>query len=453
MTSNEVTIDIGKYPRSKGVETDNKIGYYYQSGGKVLLEETYYPEPDGTYMKLTHTPEHANIQSITHNDIIQTVSSDLSEFKSVAVFYWSGDSIFGNPLLIQLGNDDNEYYNSTPERLTYWDKLTLTAINLKSELDKQNCERNKVHIVKISEKGNTNNTYQCPSCSKEDIQTHYNNSHPGSSYYIHSIPGSSAQISGFRDNEANQVGLPSIKNLKFVFVYWNKPAAKPVLIHYPQSPPRCFRRNSDNDDTWVEVSRYQEQLLNDKEYYPSITIDLMSANVPYTDNSVIVTVRNTIVEGGYSKFEHSLRGGLVMIAQAKHSSNVLNDILSNDKLDSITAYYSGDDPGRKEKLLLVELRSSGGTKYEYFHRETKSAPTWSKYSGSGGETKLSNLKETLDKLKKVQFPSGKSTLRKALEGCGETGAAGGVVAEAYNFFFNPNKSATRQIIRLFTRIL
>ncbi|EKX73093.1 hypothetical protein BEWA_051450 [Theileria equi strain WA] len=59
MTNEGVTIDISYYPGSAGGQVkQDENGYFYNSDdGRVLLTDDWYPDPEGTYRKFTHTPK------------------------------------------------------------------------------------------------------------------------------------------------------------------------------------------------------------------------------------------------------------------------------------------------------------------------------------------------------------------------------------------------------------
>ncbi|EKX73061.1 Cytosol aminopeptidase family, catalytic domain containing family [Theileria equi strain WA] len=441
-------------------------GYFYNSDdGQVNLTEDWYPDPEGIYRKFTHTPKGGSIKEILHKGSALS-GINLSSHTSVSVYYWTLDTDYSQPLLIQLGEGINEYYIRSND--DNWTKYH-DSNSLQKDLDKQNCTRNRAHIVLISDKSDG---YQCPGCDTQKINV-LTSSPSGYNSHRHSIGySSSISVTTFKDDKNGQVGLPPVKDAQYVIVYRRKSGdTNPLLIYYKQDEEKWFRRNTSDGNTWSEVSKDKKptnpnedtdgkikDLLQLSEYHPQITLDLSTSATNYSDSNtgIHITVRSSPVEGGYSEFEHSLFGGLFTVKSVMHGTTPLTGITSDGQLDSVTAYYYGDHPSEEKRLLLVELRSRGGIKYQYFHRETKDAKDWKEYSISDQEsTRLQGkyLKTELDKLKKVQFPSGKSTLRKVLEGCGETGAAGGVGAEAYNFFFNPDKSATRQIIRLLTRLL
>ncbi|AFZ79450.1 hypothetical protein BEWA_022980 [Theileria equi strain WA] len=158
----------------------------------------------------------------------------------------------------------------------------------------------------------------------------------------------------------------------------------------------------------------------------------------------------------------------------------VNGGLPKESMTNFFVYYSRENYEKYDDPLLITLTisnenadDSSYTSDRYLLVKSKDATKWDVYLARKFEENDENpdlttiLKNASDngfnfdeldqevKKKLIKYPlsrSRKSTLRQVLEGCGETGAAGGVGAEAYNFFFNPNKSATRQIIRLLTTL-
>ncbi|AFZ80388.1 hypothetical protein BEWA_032410 [Theileria equi strain WA] len=235
-------------------------------------------------------------------------------------------------------------------------------------------------------------------------------------------------VATFRDKN-DQVGLPPVKGVSTIYVYFNSKNSRgiPLLITYQQDfgEKSWFRRNTKSGNTWSEVCQYERPtdpsddsdnkikgLLQHLGYYPSIIPDLSNLG-NYSDEStdIGVTVRASFIEDGYSKFEHSLRGGLFELKGVIHGTGntPLTGISSNYPIESVSAYYyGGADPQDMSKLLLVEfVIKNNQTTYKYYHKQNKEDLTWSEYSVPGqGTTQLRGtpLKEELDKLKKVQSP-------------------------------------------------
>ncbi|AFZ79898.1 hypothetical protein BEWA_027470 [Theileria equi strain WA] len=416
-----VSVNIGKHP--KNVKQDEN-GYYYtdDSGGRVNLTDEWYPDPEGTYRKLTHTPEsNAKISAIVCSGSQQNgfEEASLPDCGLISVYYWSLDNTCSKPLLIQLGSGNTYYITEGGDG--WKNQSDINDTNLRKKLNKQNCKRNQAHTIDLSNKGNT--TYSCPSC-RASIRVYNSGSYGGITSYGHAI----TSISGFKDNTDDQIGLPSLKDVSSVTVFWSKSGGIPLLIAHQNGWHNWYRRNSDTVNTWSEVSQYDrptgpsdedgnmQKLLQRNYYYPSIIIDLSRpTNATYSDKGtgIDITVRSTSVYGGYHMFEHSLRGGLFKLNGVQHTEQTnLNGITSDGelgrKLESITACYYGDHPSEEKRLLLVELVvSERETKYKYYYRTTKGADSWTKLDRSEGETtrlKDNSLKEELERLKKEHFP-------------------------------------------------
>ncbi|AFZ80799.1 hypothetical protein BEWA_002060 [Theileria equi strain WA] len=401
--SGNVTIDINNRPGG-GVEKDDK-GYYYESdgGGIVNLTSAWYPELEGTYRKLTHTPKNGQkISTINKGGTPQEGFTDLSSYSSVSVYYWSGDNGFSKPLLIQLGTGDNECYTTTNGN--NWGKDSgITSGNLREKLNKQNCGKNKAHVVDLSQKKNNHN-YQCPGCQIQRINVFYS-SIASIISSTHSI-GRSISVTSFKNSDTWQRGLPSLKDVSTVMVYWNGYGNTPLIIAQQAGKQRFFRKNKDYVNSWIEVSTGQND-LPDGETPTLATLDLSRPAGTYNDGvgNINVTVRNGSIGDGYWRYQYSLCGGLFKVTQVSHNNALLTGVSSQDPLYSISAYYYADILDL-EKLLLIELRSSGSSKYTYvyFHRSSKAADEWSNYPESGGETTRLQGNDLTQKLKKEQLP-------------------------------------------------
>ncbi|EKX72442.1 hypothetical protein BEWA_049090 [Theileria equi strain WA] len=210
-----VTIDMGYYPGGNNIEVDSKGRYYYKSDNKeVILKKEDYPIKYGPYKKLTHTLQGVGIKSIAHNGVPQTVFPDnISGWESVTVYYWSGDTNHNQPLLLELKptTGSHSYYalNTDRNKWSTWKKDTDAAGTLRERLNKQNCKKNGAHIMDLSRRG----SYQCPGCVCEWIAV---SSLPVPLYnykrFKHYISSANTSITRFKDNENDQVGLPSIKH-------------------------------------------------------------------------------------------------------------------------------------------------------------------------------------------------------------------------------------------------
>ncbi|EKX72440.1 hypothetical protein BEWA_049070 [Theileria equi strain WA] len=392
-----VTVYINNHP-GRGVGQDEN-GYYYidNSGGRVYLTDEWYPDPEGTYRKITHSLKgEYKIGSIKKERQELKTFPNLESHTSVSVFYWSGDNGFSNPLLIQLGEGENEYYTN-PKGLNNWEVDGTATPDLRKKLDEQNCLKNKAHIVDLSKKDKA--TYSCPSCNTKSIRVYS----PGT-YYGHTIATSGLSLAGFKDTGTWQAGLPSLKSVETVKVYWNKSGNNPIVIAQQVSGTgtKWFRRNGGNVNTWTQVVT-DPTPTGSTFPTPQITIDLsMKASASYADKTakVNITVRSSHIGYCYYRYQHSLCGGPFKVTQVTYNKASLSGIEFSPEtpMDSVSAYYYGDDPEKKENLLLIELSSSGSNTYKYFCKGTKDANIWT----DGGTGKLTGqpLRNKLDELKK-----------------------------------------------------
>ncbi|EKX73355.1 hypothetical protein BEWA_054110 [Theileria equi strain WA] len=361
MSNEGVAIQIGYYPGDELVKPNSKGGYYYESdgGGRVSITVEDYPIKYGPYLKLTHSVEDGNIGSITHNSVLQNGITGLGGHKSVSVYYWSQDHACSKPLIIQL-DDSEKYYKN--DHGTTWNEDKEVHGTLRERLNKQNCGKNEAHIVKITEKS----AYSCSGCSDQiKVSPNSMSTYIYSKHYI----GYAQLISvtSFRDNSNDQVGLPLVKGVSTIYVYFDsKVNGTPLLIHYNKGERKWYMRNTKDSHTWSEVPRDErpkdpdddsdnkiKKLLGKGSYHPEITLDLSNPG-NYSDEStgISITVRATSVYGGYSKFEHSLRGGTFKVKSVVHGGNTLNGITSSTPVNSVSFFYWSEDSSYANPLLV-----------------------------------------------------------------------------------------------------
>ncbi|AFZ80454.1 hypothetical protein BEWA_033070 [Theileria equi strain WA] len=436
MTNEGVTIDISYYPGGQTVKQDGG-GYYYEStGGTVLLTDEWYPDPEGTYRKFTHTPENGKIGNIMHNKNSLSGFGSFADKKSVSVYYWSLDNTCSKPLLIQLGSGNTYYITEGGDG--WKNQSDINDTNLRKKLNKQNCQRNQAHVIDLSNKSNGN--YTCLSCQKQ-IQV-YSNSYGGTTYYT-SRSSYRLSVNSFRDKDVNswQLGLPSLNGASGVNVYWNGSGRNPLIVYQQVGNQRYFRKNAGNGTSWIEVSN-AGSLPNGQT--PTITtLDFSSSSgITYDggSSSISITVLRSHIGEGYYGYQYSLRGAPFMISGVKHNSTPLTGISFQDALTSVSGYYyGGNNPTDQSNILLIEVVASGNSKYSYFYRRTKDADKWAEYSISGGGTtrlqgkgltqKLDELKElkvTLEKLDKLtELEAELSQLKEKLNESHNTGTVAG----------------------------
>ncbi|AFZ79283.1 hypothetical protein BEWA_021310 [Theileria equi strain WA] len=322
MSKEGVIVDISKHSGSGvgQIQSDDK-GYYYESnGGRVNLTDDWYPDPEGTYRKLTHTPKGGKIGSINKGGTPQEGFPDLTGYTSVSVYYWSGDNSFSNPLLIQLGIG-NEYY-TTNGRDSWDNDNQISTTNLKDKLNEQNCKKNKAHIVDLSKQG-SGTPYECPSgCNRANIHVYKSDSSGDTITYGHTI----TSVSGFKDGNTWQLGLPSIKGVNLIKVYWKASGeTNPIFILYQTSRQRYFRRNAGGGNSWIEVTTSSKETLR----IHNLALDLSNTDGTYSFGgaNIKMAVLLSHIGDGCRKFEHSLRGGLFTVNGVSHGITKLVDIL------------------------------------------------------------------------------------------------------------------------------
>ncbi|AFZ79471.1 hypothetical protein BEWA_023200 [Theileria equi strain WA] len=412
MTGKGVTIDIGKRPEGSGnqkVEKDTK-GYYYESGKvRVNLTDDWFPDPEGTYRKLTHSLKDGNIESIVHKGSALSGLTGLESHTSVSVLYWSSN--YQNPLLIQLGNDENEYYTTSDG--STWTNANINTTTLKSKLDKENCTKNGAHIINLTEKSNGN--YRCPNGCKTNIQVSYNSSYGGITFYQPTIGSNTFSVTSFKDGSNWQLGLPSLKSVSQIKVDWKASGeTNPLLYFYHQSRPyRYFRRSSSDSNTWIEVSLAN---AHPNGQTPQIPLDLSkSSGITYDGggSKINITVLRSHIGEGYYGYQYSLRGASFTVESVTHNGTLLTGISFQGTLISVSGYYyGGKNPTDQSNILLIEVVASGNSKYSYYQKKNKSSNEWTELDRSGKRLvdealkviliNLKKLKETLDKLDQLE---------------------------------------------------
>ncbi|EKX72610.1 hypothetical protein BEWA_044510 [Theileria equi strain WA] len=430
-----VDVDISKHPRSDGLQKGVNGGRYYNSnGGTVNLTSAWYPDPEGTYWKFTHTPKGGRIGKINkgYSNLSTITEFNNNDKKSASVFYWGQDYNYGNPLLIQLGEGGSSVYYITDNGTSWSKQGEISDSNLRKKLDERNCKRNGAHIVDISQKGNSGYTpYTCPGCSdNQKIKVSYDNGYSPSdySYYTPFTHGSiSFSVTSLKYNDYWQAGLPSLKDVKSITVYWYKTgSANPIIVtQFQQGGNKWFRRNTRDGNTWIEVSNTNALPSGTP---PKLDLDLSkSSGITYFGGSTTgigVAVRFCHIGDGYYRWQYSLKGGLFNVTRIRHENTQLSDITPpSEKLLSVSAYYSGYDLGNTigplSNLILVEVvTSETGTnpKYLYYQKENKDGTNWKELVRTEGGTgkqlvgealkvllvNLKEFKKTLSELKDLK---------------------------------------------------
>ncbi|EKX73346.1 hypothetical protein BEWA_054020 [Theileria equi strain WA] len=426
----KVTIDIDKTLKS-GTLNDGGKRYYndeeHNERVDVILTESLQNLPE--YVTLTHKPTNGDtIGNIKYSNY-KARSSGSGTHTTLIVYYWSGDTEYKNPLVVKLSGEKEKYYTTdtstsgkerNPRICSLFTNFSqcgsdtkINDIALKDTLDKQNCKRNEAHILNLSQNGST--TYPCPSgCQKQiSVSTH---GYSDFTYSTHYIPGyGNLSVSGFKEGSIWQVGLPSIRSISSITVYFISNTNTPIVINYNKGGEKYFRRNKSTGNTWTAVSQDKAlKLLNDQEYYPKVTIKLsMPANAPYPDEGtkINITVRSSFIEGGYYISRHSLCGGLFKVTQVKHGQGTtLEGISSNYPIESVTAYYNGDDYITKDPILVeLAVKNTSKTGYIYYGKSTAQDNSWRAFLNSGTRHNEAYLRKKLKSMRETKLLPSKTT--------------------------------------------
>ncbi|EKX72301.1 hypothetical protein BEWA_047660 [Theileria equi strain WA] len=448
----KVDIDIHRgYNRDDNVTSQGFTKYYISKGVNVFI--TIENRADlNNYRLIKHSLERGySIDTIKNGEYLALFKPPPSKKTTVTVFYSISDITHENPLLVQFGEGYNGYYTTTDS--TNWSKQNgINESNIKKTLEKLNCQKNQYHVIKISE----GIGYSCPSCSTQPVLVS-----PGSSYYTHTVYG---YIGELRDGDIEQRGVTLTGRISSVYVYWSKwETPKPLLINIQGST--WYQRTDLVSSKWTPVSQHIPRNFSDKTnilriligyYSPTVTIDIgdgkglseSGSGTTYKDpgsqdNQETISLRRDDVKVDkkgteYIGFTHFVSSKPAFIArEIKHNSNTLEDVKPNYPLDSVTAFYFGDEPSEEKKLLLVELKKFDKT-YKYYERAKKDAPIWTELIRGGEENRQlygPSLKEELEKLKKI---AGYST------------AGGLATAETVNFALDTGWSIFRRVTAIFT---
>ncbi|EKX72315.1 hypothetical protein BEWA_047800 [Theileria equi strain WA] len=445
---NDSTVDISRYPGGSGnkkVRQDAKGGYYYTNevGVRVNLTVENYPDRDGSYTKLTHTPENGELGTIKHGRGFYFLRPEPTDESSVSVYYWKYDTTHEKVLLIQLGDGDPSVYYTTSSSTNgiVWKNDEHSKIKEDSlkELNKQNCLRNEAHAINISEKSES---YQCPSCTKYKIDILLDRE---KQYYIHSFTVTknkeSPSISRFFEGDLEQTGFPFVAGMNNICVYWSEDSSKPSLIYFFIGGYHWYSRYL-GETFWEKETSLKNSQASEKSNIPNILKKYATPKVildaSHTEegkttysprrNTLTFRVSKDTVEQSYSQYTHSKyqdnKG--FKLKNIEHKGNLLG-INSDDLLTDVTVFYWNKDENHY-KPLLIELKLQTPTTYKYYQKLGKNV-VWTEYPRSEATTQLLNedLKKELDRLKEIHFPdSGLGTGAKA--GIGIASVLGGGTA-------------------------
>ncbi|AFZ80669.1 hypothetical protein BEWA_000740 [Theileria equi strain WA] len=334
---------------------------------------------DGTvltgYIKITHILSSGfKISKITDSRNSINFDGFLNEVSTVSVFFWG--TRLEKPLLVQLGDKD-EYYITTDGNT--WAKNQEENTNLQNALDKQNCEKNSLHVVNICKTGMSGNAYICPSCQQKQIQLTPDRSKNGRYNYVIYSHTSISSLGNVRNG--NETIFPAPADVKIISVYWYN--YYPLLLSYEVEENDIFKRRYYGDYDWVTENMFTKTIpvkpenirkILEESSTPHVTLDVshpIARLYKPAGNMLFFTVINALAEGsGFQGHKHVMTTtSLFTIKSLCYGTTKLNNITSNDKLTSVIAYYPINNTGLNS-LLLVELeRKSGNPKSLYFQQK------------------------------------------------------------------------------------
>ncbi|EKX73883.1 hypothetical protein BEWA_039210 [Theileria equi strain WA] len=250
--SNGVTINISENPTVSYNGYSEHTTTYNDFGKTIDLTECKDSAQWYGYRKFIHKPRDGHkITGVKKKGEKQYgFEQDLAYCYTATVYFWVGDSSYTNPLIVQFG-DGGKYYTDKGGSSTWSQQEGLTADNLKQKLDEQNCNRNRAHVISLSEKGQDG--YTCPSCSQEQITIPSCTGSDRYSWHEHKISGGNSSISGFKEEHDYQIGFPSLKGYRNVKVYHYSKAGNKALLIYFLSPTSWYRRQDKNSNSWEQV--------------------------------------------------------------------------------------------------------------------------------------------------------------------------------------------------------
>ncbi|AFZ79804.1 hypothetical protein BEWA_026530 [Theileria equi strain WA] len=416
-------------------------GNYYANGnpsqapainGTLKIEVTESEKIHDCYKKFTHSLETKDSfrvlsTKISRNNIPFNPPVYGTLCSEVFVYYWTGDTYYSQPLLIQLG-EEGKYYTTNSDGNNWTKSEEPNDGDLKKKLDKLNCEKNKAHQIDISEtSGSRSTTYNCPSCSLKlitvinydtnDVSTDY-------SYYLHYASNS---FSRFKDGQTEQSGIAftAITSTVFVYHYPKGDYGIPLLIYLLGSASGWYQRESLGSTAWKPVigdkpGHPSEHTSSDpkivkllKDILPTVTIDVGKTNTqtgyedpgpPGGQKKEQIKVERQDLEEGYTSFAHTVQGKYdFILGEVKHCDDTTLSEISSFIIKSVTAYYYAKGGFTYENLLLVgfEKRSSSSDNYEYYIRgdEDKDGTSWKLDRQQASKLDVPKLTQELAKIK------------------------------------------------------
>ncbi|EKX73652.1 hypothetical protein BEWA_036880 [Theileria equi strain WA] len=358
---NDATVDINRYPADGIVKPDGK-SYYYTSevGRRVDLVETRYPDRDGVYRKLTHTPKDGELGTIKYDGGFQILKPEPIQKSNISVYYWIYDEIYYRPLILQFFHESSSVYYTTTNGFRWNETKDINDSNLREELNKQNCKRRGAHAINISEKSES---YQCPSCKNYQLNILLDRE---KQYYIHGyqMTENKAPPSIFRffEDTREQTGFPFVTGINNICRY-----ATPKVI--------------------LDASKTE---TTEATYNPR-------------RNTLKFKVSKKDIDQSYAQYIHNKDdSGSSRLKDIEHKGVSLG-VKSEDILTEVSIFYLDGD-AQYDKPLLVELVASEN-KYTYYRKARFYANTWTKIANQEtNRLEEDNLKTELEKLKKIHFP-------------------------------------------------
>ncbi|EKX73948.1 hypothetical protein BEWA_039860 [Theileria equi strain WA] len=416
-------------------------GTYYANGDQsrtpptnptLKIKVTEPPETIHTiYKRYKHSPVTKDTSTIRLLST-KTTSTNIpfespiyrNEYSEAHVYFWEGDNRHRNPLLLELKptSGASSYYILSGGVGKKWSHISVTPSEVIKVLDRENCRHNGAHIIDISKKGSYGRyiSYPCPGCSSKWIGL--SNHGTDYSYYYHYLHGGSS-IRGFKDGPTEQSGITFSGRISSVFVY-NYPSGPegiPLLICLPYTYNSWFERTSVDSNTWKSVGGSKPTSTFDKEkilkilkaILPTVVINIgqgtglssHGSSITYSDSSEQIEATRQDLTGSFSSLSHSVKGkSTFILGGIKHNGFPLQGIPQNLVVKNVKAYYEGQDPENKEKLLVVglEKRDTGSrNNHVYYSRETKTSiwkPDLQKNTKSGAPPLTTQLREIKEKL-------------------------------------------------------
>ncbi|EKX72174.1 hypothetical protein BEWA_046380 [Theileria equi strain WA] len=389
------------------VKTDASGKTYYANGKtssapkvngeiSITVSSSVY---DGAYKLYKHVRKDNDtirVLSAMHSDV--NVPFDYPVYgtkcSEVLVYYWEGDSSHTNPLLLELKqtlNTSQSYYRlSSGGTDKKWTPAgVINAGNLKDNLDKLNCEKNKAHVMDISKAEST--TYNCSGCGNTRI-TVVDSKITAEDYIktTHKIENGD-MIGKLASNGYGQDGINYTKDRNTVTVFRYPLSGEPILLYYSGT----WYKKAIKTNQWKEITNQKvpaddnstfdiKKILLDV-YAPWVTINLDKTQYKekYYEEDLEITVEEGDDQNEYRKLTHVRRGGVFRVKAIVHHGSPLIGIESNEPLGSVSAYYYLLD-GKKEGPLAIELslKTSSGYKYDYYIEDPHSGE-WIPFSWDG----------------------------------------------------------------------